>query len=455
MDLISRRGFIGKSTVASASLVAGMPLIGKSFSKGSASDQVNIAVIGIRSRGKDHYKAIAKVPNVRITHICDIDQRLLPEAAAEIEKLTGFKPKTETDFRKILDNKDIHAISVATPNHWHALMTIYACQAGKDVYVEKPVSHTVLEGRRMVEAARKYNRVVQAGTQSRSNILIKKALKFVQDDGLGPIHMTHGLCIKPRGNIGHVKDSAVPEGVNWDMFLGPAPMRPFNENRFHYKWHWFWDTGCTDMGNQGIHQADVARWAMKEHTHPVKINGIGKYFVYDSDQETPNVQQLGFEYSDGKVLQFDVNGLACNSSGDLKIGSLVYGSKGWLSIENEDSGKTQVHLGEVSIRPGGSSGYKETNGPAFGYEQGEERDAVYLHFQNFIDCVRSRNWKELNAEILDGHISTSLCHLGNIACRLGRSLEFNPETEKFVNDKEANSYLTKKYRAPFTLPDKV
>jgi predicted dehydrogenase len=455
MDLMNRRGFIGKSAAASASLMVGMPLLQNSYGKPSPNDMVNIAVIGIRSRGKDHYKALAKVPNLRIAMLCDIDERLLPEAVAEVEKLTGFKPKTETDFRKVLENKDIHCISVATPNHWHALITIMACQAGKDVYVEKPVSHTILEGRRMVEAARKYGRVVQTGTQSRSNLLIKKALKFVADDGLGSIHMTKGLCIKPRGNIGHVKDSAIPEGVNWDMFLGPAPYRPFNENRFHYKWHWFWDTGCADMGNQGIHQADVARWAMDVHTHPVKIHGVGKYFQYDSDQETPNVQQLSFEYKDGRILQFDVNGLACNSSGDLKIGTLVYGSKGWLSVENEDSGKTQVHLGEVSIRPSGGSGYKESNGPAFGYEAGEEKDAVYLHFQNFIDCVRTRRWQDLNADILEGHISTSLCHLGNIACRVGRSLEFNPSAEKFINDEEANGYLTKMYRAPFVLPDNV
>lgn len=455
MDLINRRGFIGKSAAASAGLVAGMPLIKNSFGNSAPSDTVNIAVIGIRSRGKDHYRALAKVPNLKIAMICDIDERLLPGAVADIEKLTGYKPRTETDFRKVLENKDIHCISVATPNHWHSLITIYACQAGKDVYVEKPVSHTILEGRRMVEAARKYGRVVQAGTQSRSNLVVKKALKFIQDDGLGAIHMTRGLCIKPRGNIGHVKDSPIPEGVNWDMFLGPAPYRPFNENRFHYKWHWFWDTGCADMGNQGIHQADVGRWAMGINTHPVKINGVGKYFLYDSDQETPNVQQLSFEYADGRILVFEVNGLACNSSGDLKIGTLVYGAKGWLNIENEDSGKTQVHLGEVSIRGGGGSGYRETPGPIFNYEEGENHDAVYLHFQNFIDCVRSRKWQDLTADIEQGHLSTTLCHLGNIASRLGRSLEFNPRSEKFVNDEEANNYLTKMYRAPFILPDKV
>ena len=455
MEKTSRRGFIEKSTASSAGLIVGMPLIKHSFAYSAPDDMINIAVIGIRSRGRDHIKALAKVPNVRIAVLCDIDQRLLPDAVAEVEKLTGYKPKTETEYRKVLENKDIHAVSIATPNHWHAIQTIWACQAGKHVFVEKPVSHTLLEGRKMVEAARKYNRVVQTGTQSRSNLLTKKSLKFIHEGGLGTIHMTKGLCIKPRGNIGHVANSQIPEGVNWDVFLGPAPYRPFNENRFHYKWHWFWDTGCSDMGNQGIHQADVARWAMNKHTHPVKIHGTGKYFIFDSDQETPNVQQLSFEYADGTILQFEVNGLASNDIAGIKIGDIIYGSKGWMTIEHEDSGKGSVHLADISIRPTGYSSYKETEGPSFNYQEGENKDAVYLHFQNFIDCVRSGKWQDLNADILEGHISTSLCHLGNIACRLNRSLDFNPETEKFVNDKEANSYLTKKYRSPYLLPDNV
>lgn len=455
MSSINRRGFIGRTTIASASFMGGMPLINNAFGKSAPNDQINVAVIGIRNRGKDHYRALAKVPNVKIAMLCDIDQRLLPAAVAEVEKLTGYKPQTEGDYRKVLENKDIHAVTIATPNHWHSLMTIWACQAGKDVYVEKPVSHNVSEGRKMVEAARKYGRVVQTGTQSRSNLLTLKAIKFIKEDGLGPIHMTKGVVINPRGNIGHVKDSAVPEGVNWDAFLGPAPFRPFNENRFHYKWHWFWDTGCADMGNQGIHQADVARWAMGINTHPVKIHGEGKFYVWDSDQETPNIQQLSFEYADGRVMEFEVNGLPCNKVGDLNVGDLIYGSKGWMSIGSEDDGRSRIHLGEISILPIGYSSYKETPGPAFKYEEGENRDAVYLHFQNFIDCVRSRKWQELHAEIEQGHISTSLCHLGNIACRLGRSLEFNPSSEKFVNDEEANGYLTRKYRVPYVVPDKV
>jgi predicted dehydrogenase len=455
MQHINRRTFIKKSSAISAGFMTGLTVINESLAKSQPNDTINIAIIGIRSRGKDHYNALAKIPNVKVAVLCDIDQRLFPEAVAEVERLTGYIPKTETEYRKVLDNKSIDVVSIATPNHWHALQTIWACQAGKDVYVEKPVSHTVSEGRRMVEAARKYNRVVQTGTQARSSISTNNAIKFIKDDGLGKIYMAKGLCLKPRGSIGHVKNRAVPNGVDWDTFLGPAPYRPFNENRFHYKWHWFWDTGNGDLGNQGIHQADIARWALNKRTHPVRIHGIGNYFVWDSDQETPNIQHIAFEYDDGSVLQFEVSGLATNSEGGIKIGNLIYGSKGWMSMENEEIGGSQVRYGEINILPSGYSSYKEEAGPVFSNEAPETADAVKAHFQNFIDCVKSRKWQDLNADILEGHLSSSLCHLGNITCRLKRTLQFNPHSEKFINDDEADSYLTKMYRAPYKLPEKV
>jgi len=455
MQNINRRKFLKQTTAASAGVMVSLPIMKNSFAKNSPNDIINIAVIGIRSRGKDHYKALAKIPNVRIAVLCDIDQRLFPEAVADVDKLTGYKPEIETEYRKVLDNKDIDAVSIATPNHWHALQTIWACQAGKDVYVEKPVSHTVLEGRKMVEAARKYNRVVQTGTQSRSNVATNKAMKFIKEDGLGHVYMAKGLCFKPRGNIGHVKNSEIPDGVNWDAFLGPAPYRPFNENRFHYKWHWFWDTGNGDFGNQGIHQADIARWALNKRTHPVRIHSIGNFLVWDSDQETPNIQHIAFEYEDGSILQFEVRGLATNSEGSIRIGNLIYGSKGWMSSESEDNGKSQVHFGEINLLPSGYSSYKEEAGPIFANKSPETTDMVYLHFKNFIDCMKSRKWQNLNADILEGHLSTTLCHLGNIAGKLKRTLQFNPHSEKFIEDDEADSYLTKMYRAPYILPEKV
>jgi predicted dehydrogenase len=455
MGNINRRKFLKQTTAVSTGVMVSLPMMKNSFANNSPNDTINIAVIGIRSRGKDHYKALAKIPNVKIAVLCDIDQRLFPETVADVEVLTGYKPEIETEYRKVLDNKDIDAVSIATPNHWHALQTIWACQAGKDVYVEKPVSHTVVEGRKMVEAARKYNRVVQTGTQARSNGATNKAIKFIKEDGLGQVYMAKGLCLKPRGSIGHVKNSEIPDGVNWDAFLGPVSYRPFNENRFHYKWHWFWDTGNGDFGNQGIHQADIARWALNKWTHPVRIHGIGDYFVWDSDQETPNIQHLVFEYEDGSILQFEVRGLATNLEGGINIGNLIFGSKGWMSIANEDNGKSQVHFGEINLLPSGYSTYKEETGPIFTSEAPDTTDMNYLHFKNFIDCLKSRKWQDLNADILEGHLSTSLCHLGNIASRLKRTLQFNPHSEKFIEDDEANSYLTKMYRAPYILPEKV
>lgn len=430
-------------------------VIAKSSKRFDVNDTINIAVIGIRSRGKDHYRALAKVPNVRVAVLCDIDERLFPEAVSEVEKLTGHKPRTVNDYQKVLSDNEIDAVSIATPNHWHALQTIWACQAGKDVYVEKPVSHTILEGRKMVEAARKYNRVVQTGTQSRSNIPTVQALDFLADGGLGEVYMTKGLCLKPRGSIGHVKNSEIPEGVNWDAFLGPAPYRPFNQNRFQYKWHWFWDTGNSDLGNQGIHQTDIGRWALGKYTHPVRVNGMGNFFVWDSDQETPNIQMLEFEYEDGSILHFEVRGLGTNAEAGMRIGNLIFGSKGWMSITSEEEGSCKTYYSDIKLTESGFSSYKEVDGPVFTSEDPATKDAVLNHFNNFIECVRSRRWQDLKADILEGHLSSSLCHLGNIACRLKRSLKFNPHAETFIDDREADSYLSKTYRSPYTLPETV
>jgi predicted dehydrogenase len=455
MEHISRRTFLRKTTTASAGVAIGPSVISKPLKRAGLNDKIHIAVIGIRSRGKDHYRALAKIPDVHIAVLCDIDERLFPEAVSEVEALDGYKPMTENDYHKVLSDDDIDVVSIATPNHWHALQTIWACQAGKDVYVEKPVSHTIVEGRKMVEAARKYGRVVQTGTQARSSISTLQAMDFMAGGGLGEIYMTKGLCLKPRGSIGHVRNSEIPDGVNWDTFLGPAPYRPFNLNRFHYKWHWFWDTGNSDLGNQGIHQADIGRWALGKYTHPVRIQGTGNYFIWDSDQETPNIQILEFEYEDGTILHFEVRGLGTNAEAGLRIGNLIFGSKGWMSMASEEEGKCQTFYSDIKLRESGFSSYNEENGPVFTSEDPETKDSVLNHFKNFIDCVRSRRWQDLNGDILEGHLSSSLCHLGNIACRLKRTLKFNPHDESFINDEEADTYLSKAYRAPYILPKEV
>ena len=242
MKSLNRRRFL-KNTGSVAAAVAAAPIVKSGWSKDSPNDTIRIAVIGIRSRGQEHYKEWSKMPNVEVATLCDVDESLFPKALKEMEGLSSKKPKTELDIRKVLEDKEIDAISIAAPDHWHALAAIWGCQAGKDVYVEKPTSHNIWEGRKIVEAARKYNRIVQAGMQNRSIPNVRAAMKFLHDGGIGDVYMAKGLCFKPRDTIGRKKDSPVPKGVNYDLWLGPAAYRPFNENRFHYNWHWFWDYG--------------------------------------------------------------------------------------------------------------------------------------------------------------------------------------------------------------------
>ena len=299
---LSRRDFLNKSAKTTAGIVMAGTAINAANTKDiiGANDRINMAVIGIRSRGFEHARRWAEIENVHVRTLCDVDEKLFPERVTEIEKMQGKKPKTEVDLRKVFDDKDIDAVSIAAPDHWHALATIWACQAGKHVYVEKPSSHNIWEGRKMVEAARKYNRIVSVGMQNRSSTAVRKAMQFLHEGKLGDVYMAKGLCFKPRDSIGRKPDGPVPEGLHYDLWLGPAPWRPFNPNYVHYNWHWFWDFGCTDIGNQGPHQMDIARWGMNKKMHPEKIHCSGGYYAFDSDQETPNTQFATFEYDDGK-----------------------------------------------------------------------------------------------------------------------------------------------------------
>ena len=454
MESMDRRGFLKKSAAVTAGLAVGAPSFKKVYAKESANDTINIAVVGIRSRGSAHYKSFARMKNVNVAAICDIDENQFPKALENLKKEGQKNVKTYTDFRKLLENKDIDAVSIATPDHWHSLQAIWACQAGKDVYVEKPVSHNVWEGRKVVEAARKYNRVVCTGMQSRTNPVKKEAMKLLHEGYIGDVYMAKGLCYKPRDTIGRVKDNPVPKGVHWDLFLGPAPYRPFNVNRFHYNWHWFWDTGTTDMGNQGVHEMDIARWGLNKREHPVRIHGTGNYYIFDSDQETPNTQISTFEYEDGKLLQFEVRGLYSNAEDGVLIGNLFFGSEGWMRL---DSGQRTTGIAAFSTyfgrknEPGKSLSAKDTKGTSMDLT-GSAGDPI---FQHFIDCVRTRRWQDLEADIVEGHMSSSLCHLGNISYKTGRKLTFNPYSEKFVNDEDANTYLKRVYRHPYIVPENV
>jgi predicted dehydrogenase len=405
-----------------------------------ANERVNLAVVGIGGRGRDHIDGYAKLPQCRIAAVCDVNQAARERAVQQVDKLSGHKPKEYADMRQLFDDKDIDAVSFATPNHWHALGTIWACQAGKDVYVEKPASHNIYEGRKMIEAARKYKRMVQVGSQSRSIPYIQRAVQLLGEGVIGKLYESKGLCFNPRKSIGHTPDEPVPAGVNWDMFLGPAQMRPFSQNRFKYNWHWFWDTGNGDIGNQGIHEMDKARWGLNRGL-PNHVSSTGGKFVYDDDQETPNTQIATFDYGDSQIT-FDVRGLLTPGEGDVRrgnhfVGNIFFGSEGFLTL---DTAGFRVYKGEK----------RELT---MEEKSGDGEDAV--HMANFLAACRSRNHQELTADIEIGVTSVALVHFANISYRVGRRLTIDPATWGIVNDAEASRMLTRDYRAPYVVPEKV
>ena len=409
----------------------------------SANDTVRLCVIGIGGRGGSHIAGFGRLPNVEVAAICDVDESHLQKGAAQVEKAGWKKPQAFGDFRKMLEDKSIDAVSIATPNHWHTLMTILACQAGKDVYVEKPCSHNIFETQQIVAAARKYGRMVQMGSQIRSSVAVQEAMAKMREGEFGEIYMARGLCFKWRDTINRTPPSAVPAGVNYDLWTGPAPLRPFTMNRFHYNWHWFWDTGNGDLGNQGIHEMDVARWGLGV-TYPTKATAIGGHFLFDDDQETPNTLSCAFEFNEGgkpRLLEFEVRHWLSNPEADItersntnSIGNIFYGSKGYVAVDTYTSYKSWV-------------GKQRTPGPA--------RNAGGDHFLNFIEAVRSRKRESLNAEAEEGAISAVLVHLANISYRVGRTIHFDSRTMTCTGDAEANTYLTRAYRQPYVVPEKV
>jgi predicted dehydrogenase len=412
---------------------------------------VNVAIVGLRGlntghptwttrgRGLDHYEHLARIANVRITNVVDVDERHFSTALPYARERWGGSPATETDVRRVLDDRAVDAITIAAPDHWHALMTIWACQAGKDVYVEKPISHTLAEGRLMIEAARRHDRIVQVGTQARSGAVLAKAVQFVRDGGLGTVYMGKTVIHRPRDPIGLAADGPVPPGVHYDLWIGPAPDRPFNEHRFHYDWHWLWDYGTGDLGNTAVHTLDAARWLLGEQEHPRTVFSSGGLHEAGAptDQQTPNTQAATFLYADGTELSCDLRNWF---SGPAEArGIFIHGSKGWMKVADD---KAQVYFGR-----------KNEPGPVLTDETSTGDSELDLegqaHFENFIAAVRSRQAHTLHAPLDDGHLSSALCHLGNISYRLGRSLKFDGASERFVGDEEADTLLTRAYRAPY------
>ncbi|MFO0880050.1 MAG: Gfo/Idh/MocA family oxidoreductase [Gemmataceae bacterium] len=402
-----------------------LPTLAYTRAADSPGEKVVMAVLGVRGRGQGLIRGFAGFDDVEIAYLCDPDLNVIPDARKCLPASHKREPKVVQDMRRAFDDPAVNAVAIAAPDHWHALATIWALQAGKHVYVEKPVSHNLIEGRRMVQAARKYNKVVQVGTQRRSAEFIKEAAAFVRSGKLGKIPFARTWIAGDRKTIGKKPDGKAPDQVDYNLWLGPAPLHAFNPNRFHYNWHWFWDYGTGELGNNGIHGLDVARLLLGLDA-PVRItSGGGKYF-YDDDQQTPDTQIATFDFPTCSLV-WEHRIWAKTGVRDKGFGIELVGQNGTLVIDDKG---WHVHNGI------------EAGGKPTGYER--------PHLRNFIDCIKSG--KRPNADIEIGHHSTRLCHLGNIAYRLGRTLKFDPTTETIPGDADANALLGRTYRKGFELP---
>ena len=479
MKNMNRRRFL--ASAATGAVAMSIPARSWAQVLGSA-DDIRVAVVGFGSRGQSHISGLSKLKGVRLAGLCDVDTTILGKEQQKW-KDKGVDVKGYTDMRKLLESKEVDVISIATPNHWHALASIWAIQAGKDVYVEKPVSHNVWEGRKVVEAARKHEKIVQTGTQSRSTQGLAECFAWLKEGNLGKIKLARGLCYKPRPSIGKVDGpQPVPPAVDYDLWCGPAPVKPIMRKQFHYDWHWIWDTGNGDLGNQGIHQMDIARWALGYNELSPRVFSVGGRLGYVDDGQTPNTQIVLHDYP--TPLIFEVRGLPANP-----------GDKGMDKIHGASVGVIVECEGGHVVVP------SYTAATAFDKEGNKVKDfkGSSDHFQNFIDAVRSRKHTDLKADILEGHLSSALCHTGNVSYLLGKEagpdeikstikndknlqeafgrmeehlgrnkidltatkatlgvfLKMDPKTEKFIGNEKANEMLTREYRKPYVVPEKV
>ncbi|MDD4869808.1 MAG: Gfo/Idh/MocA family oxidoreductase [Kiritimatiellae bacterium] len=506
MKNISRRSFL-KTSVLGATAFS---LSASSWAQvAGANSDIRVAQIGFRGQGGGHISSLRKIKGVRLVALCDVDKEVIGK---KIKELGENAPQTYTDIRKLLENKDVDAVSIAVPNHWHALATVWACQAGKDVYVEKPASHNIFEGRKMVEAARKYNRIVQCGTQCRSSVGIQEGVKYVQDGKLGKIIIARGFCYKGRRPIGLVDGpQQVPDSIDYDLWCGPAPKEPPRRNSkngpVHYDWHWFWAYGNGDYGNQGPHQVDICRWFLGEDAIAPFSMAIGGRLGYKDSAETPNTIIVYHGY---KIpLLFEVRGLPKDKASQTaegkdawkmddfrgaSIGNVIECENGYVVVPSYTTAIVYDKDGKEITRFDGKK-KKDTNVKTplgLVAESGG-------HHDNWIAAIRSRNIKDLKAEVLEGHLSAGLVHTGNISYRLGAGkkpgeikealtdnknlaeafdrmaghldancvdlaadklqlgvpLKFNPQTERFVDNDKANEMVSRNYRKPFVVPENV
>ena len=400
--------------------------------KAAASETVTVAVLGC-GRGSSLASWFARLPDSQVAVICDIDQNRAGALCEKIENIAGRRPEAVSDFRSLLERKDIDALVVATPDHWHAPITIHACLAGKDVYVEKPCSHNIAEGRLSVTAARTHKRIVQHGTNLRAAPHYKQAWQLVKEGVIGKPLMVKAINNQRRGRLPHRDDSPVPAGVDYDLWLGPAPKRPFNQNHFHSGWHWLWNYGTGDLGNDGVHQVDLGRWALGlKAPNAVSCSGA-KLGSRGDAQQTPDAMVVTWEYDELLYVFEQRDFTPYRQQGHrLDNDNIIFGDKGYMMVD----------------RDGYRVFYKNEAGPSF---EKKWTDSP-AHYQNFIDCIKSRQQEQLIADIEEGHYSAMLCHLGNIAYRTGRRLEFDPQQETFLNDEEANQMLSREYRKGYELP---
>ena len=437
MRFLDRRDFM-KQSAGLASLISAGYFLGDADAgqetrpaeprPAGANERLNIAVIGVRGRGRDHIAGLAGRHNCVVTHICDVDSAatVTGPAVTRAQKAQGSAPAIVQDLRRIMDNKDIHAVSIATPNHWHSLAAIWAMQAGKHVYVEKPVSHNIWEGRRLVEASRHYNKICQAGTQIRSNPGIRDAIEFIRTGKLGRCTVARGLCYKRRNSIGRCDGvQAAPRSMDYDLWCGPAANRPPHRNNpafgtVHYDWHWTWEYGNGDLGNQGIHQMDVARWGLGKTELPRSAISLGGRFGYTDDGETPNTQMAVFDYTDAELI-FEVRGLETAGYRGASVGNVFHCADGYVVFSSYEVA-TAFDNDNRQLRRWNGSGD---------------------HYGNWVSAIRSGRREDLKGEILEGHLSSALCHLANVSYRMGRATPFDRRNGVLGDNREANETMTR------------
>lgn len=426
MSEINRRDFL--SQTAAAATAAGISVQAHEAAAANKRRQpVRLAVMGVNGRGRGLISGFLKFPEVELRYICDPDENVIPRAVKTATAAGRPEPRVENDFRVALDDPEVDVLVCAAPDHWHALATIWACQAGKDVYVEKPISHNIVEGRRMIEAARRYDRVVGAGTQRRSGADFQEAVKLIHDGRLGDVHFARCWINSTRPNIGYDRVTEPPRNLDFYLWAGPGPVGTYKDNLVHYHWHWRWDYGTGECGNNGIHALDIARWGLGVDSPQLVTCGGNKYF-FDDDQETPDTQLATFDFP-GAAIQWEHRTWSPRGIDGANFGIAFYGTEATLLAR---SGGWTIYRGDNVL---------ESREPA-------ERELA--HLRNFLDCLETR--QRPNADVEIAHKSTVLCHLANIAWRTRSTVRFDAATESIVDNTQAAAYLGRSYREGFELP---